>query len=147
MPGELNNKYLYTSVKSESGYHLKTAGALTEHLFTYRGHLRRVIDGDTLLVDVDLGFGAWSGQRLRLNAVDAPEMTTARGKLAKRWVEKTLAQSPQLVVKTYKTDKWDRYLVDVYYLPKEKDMSLVAAQGLWLNGQMVEEGVAEVWEG
>ena len=52
-----------------------------------------------------------------------------RLKCLKKWLEDTLRDSQNLVVKTYKSDQWDRYLVDVFYLPKATDMIKVAAQG------------------
>jgi endonuclease YncB( thermonuclease family) len=144
--GALNNKYLYTSEKTEDGYCLKAVHAKAEELFTFRGILRRVIDGDTLLVAIDQGFSYWNEQRLRLKGIDAPELDTLAGQRAKKWLEDELKHSKDLVVKTYKTDQWDRYLVDAFYIPKEKDMALVAAEGTWLNGRMVEEGIAKIWK-
>ncbi|MDO8580180.1 MAG: thermonuclease family protein [Candidatus Omnitrophota bacterium] len=156
--GALNNKYFYASEKTEGEeaegtegpegpeYRLKAVNAKAEELFTFHGILRRVIDGDTLLVAIDQGFSYWNEQRLRLKGIDAPELDTLAGQRAKKWLEDELKHSKHLVVKTYKTDQWDRYLVDAFYLPKEKDMALVAAQGVWLNGRMVEEGIAKIWK-
>ena len=144
----LNNKNLYKSEKINGDYLLKTINdARADELFTFRGKLRRVVDADTPLVIIDQGFGYWNEQRLRLKGIDAPELGTLAGERAKKWIENELKDSPNLVVKTYKTDQWDRYLVDVFYLPGETDMHRVAAEGLWLNGRMVEAGVAKVWGG
>lgn len=164
----LHNKNLYTSQKIKDGYRLKVTDAKAEELFTFTGKLRRVIDGDTLLVAVDQGFSYWNEQRLRLIGIDAPELDTLAGQRAKKWVEDELRPSKYLVVKTYKSDNWDRYLVDVFYAPqlpqtrvaagtprlpgggagvtsKIWDMPRVAAEGVWLNGRMVEAGIAKVW--
>ncbi len=144
--GALDNKYLYRSEKINGDYRLKVAvDARPDELFTFRGKLRRVIDADTLLVAIDQGFGYWNEQRLRLNGIDAPELGTLVGERAKKWIENELKDCPNFVVKTYKSDQWDRYLVDVFYLPGEKDMHRVATEGLWLNGRMIEAGVAKVW--
>ncbi len=143
----LDNKYLYTSEKSDGVYRLKVTDAKAGDLFTFRGKLRRLIDADTPLMMIDQGFGRWTHQRLRLNGIDAPEMDTLAGQRAKKWVEDELKGIENLVVKTYKTDQWDRYLVDVFYLRGEKDIHKIAAEGLWLNGRMVEAGVARVWKG
>lgn len=142
----LNNKYLYTSQKEDDHYRLKLSEAKASDLFTFRGKLRRVVDGDTLLVLVDQGFSCWTRQRLRLNGIDAPEIDTLAGQRARKWLEDELKGIENLVVKTYKSDKWDRYLVDVFYLPKETDLHRVAAEGLWLNGRLVEAGIAKVWQ-
>ncbi len=145
--GELNNKNLYISEKIEESYRLKIAADThADQLFTFRAKLRRVIDGDTLLVVIDQGFSYWNEQRLRLNAIDAPELDTLPGERARKWLQDELKGSPDIVVKTYKSDQWDRYLVDVFYIEKETDMHRVAAKGVWLNGRMVEEGLARLWK-
>lgn len=141
----LDNKYIYTSEKVDGVYRLKVTDAKVSDLFTFRAKLRRLVDADTPILLIDQGFGKWIIERLRLNGIDAPEIGTLAGQRAKKWVEDELKGVENLVVKTYKTDKWDRYLVDVFYLPKEKDLHRVAAEGLWLNGRMVEAGVAKVW--
>lgn len=141
----LDNKHLYTSEKLKSGYRLKVTDAKTSELFTFAAKLRRVIDGDTLLVAVDQGFSCWTEQRLRFLGIDAPELDTLAGARAKKWLEDKLADSRTIIVKTYKSDNWDRYLVDLFYLPQEADMRRVAAEGIWLNGEMVKEGIARVW--
>jgi endonuclease YncB( thermonuclease family) len=151
--GVLNNKYLYTSEKTEAGlYVLKACNAKTEELFTFRARLRRVIDGDTLLVVADLGFGVWTEQRLRLAGIDAPELSTLAGQQVKKRVIEELRHAPDLVVKTYQTDKWDRYLADVFYPDKawpragQAGLPRIAQQGLWLNGWLVDNGLAEIWD-
>jgi endonuclease YncB( thermonuclease family) len=58
----------------------------------------RVIDGDTVVADLDLGWSTWRlGQRVRLLGCDAPEMNTAEGKAARGFVQQIL---------------WDAYGVD-----------------------------------
>lgn len=50
----------------------------------YRCNIRRVVDGDTVDVDIDLGFGIWlRGERVRLYGIDTPESRT-RDKVEKR---------------------------------------------------------------
>jgi hypothetical protein len=142
----LDNKYLYTSQKTDGIYGLKVSDAKVSDLFTFRGKVRRWADADTPIVLIDQGFGKWTIQRLRLNGIDAPEIDTLPGQRARKWVENELRDVENLVIKTYKTDKWDRYLVDVFYLPKEKDLHRIAAEGIWLNGRMVEKGVAKIWK-
>jgi len=51
--------------------------------FFYECHLERasdVIDGDTIDVNIDVGFGITLRERVRLFGVDTPEKKTARGK-------------------------------------------------------------------
>jgi len=52
-------------------------------VYHYKAKLVRVIDGDTIDVDIDLGFDVWlKKQRIRLAGIDAPESRT-RNKLEK----------------------------------------------------------------
>ena len=50
-----------------------------KELFTYKAYLERVIDGDTLLVNIDLGFSVSIEQLLWLHGLDAPELSTKKG--------------------------------------------------------------------
>ncbi|HEX7994359.1 MAG TPA: thermonuclease family protein [Streptosporangiaceae bacterium] len=55
--------------------------------WTYPGIVRRVVDGDTLDLDLDLGFHAHLMGRCRLAAVNSPELPTPEGVAAKVFVE------------------------------------------------------------
>ena len=51
-------------------------------LYTYRAEIVRVIDGDTIVADIDLGFNIWlRDEHLRLHGIDTPEMSTDEGKV------------------------------------------------------------------
>ena len=46
-------------------------------MYEYRCEITRVVDGDTVDVDIDLGFGVWlRDERVRLVGVDTPESRT-----------------------------------------------------------------------
>ena len=46
-------------------------------MWEYRAKVKRVIDGDTVDVDVDLGFGIWqNNERVRIMGIDTPESRT-----------------------------------------------------------------------
>ncbi|WP_299739063.1 thermonuclease family protein [uncultured Roseobacter sp.] len=50
-------------------------------LYTYRATIVRVIDGDTIVADIDLGFRTWlHGEHLRLFGINTPENKTDEGK-------------------------------------------------------------------
>ncbi len=116
-------------------------------LYTYQARLVEVVDADTLWTEIDLGFGGVTLQKLRLRGIDCPEVTTAAGRRAKRFVAKLLKPCPFIIVKTYKdqTDKYDRYLTDVYFKQGEPDPAKVAAQGEFLNQRLLDEGLARVY--
>ena len=54
-------------------------------MYEYKCKIVKVIDGDTVDVDIDLGFGIWvRGERVRLHGVDTPESRT-RDKVEKKF--------------------------------------------------------------
>jgi endonuclease YncB( thermonuclease family) len=47
-------------------------------MYEYKCNLVRVIDGDTAVVDIDLGFGVWlRNESVRLSGIDCPESRTS----------------------------------------------------------------------
>ena len=81
-------------------------------MYEYKAVIRRVVDGDTVDVDLDLGFSVWlHDQRIRLLGIDTPETRTqdlqekAAGKLATARVEEML---PVGSVQTIRTSKEKR---------------------------------------
>ena len=94
---------------------LKIVKAGEDSLFTYKADVFQIIDGDTFYAVVSLGFGFDTVQKLRLRGLDAPEIETADGREAKAFVEKILKKAHgSILIKTVKSDKYDRYLADVW---------------------------------
>ena len=47
-------------------------------MYEYRAKLIKVVDGDTVDVDIDLGFGVWlQNERVRIMGIDTPESRTS----------------------------------------------------------------------
>lgn len=109
----------------------------------YAAVVERVIDGDTLAVRIDLGFDTWRTEKVRLRGIDAPEMKTAAGKKSKAFVVKQLAKAGQVVVRTYKTDVYGRYVGDVFYDWSSDDQDAIFDQGQFLNQRLLDAGMAE----
>ena len=63
-------------------------------MYTYKASVTRVVDGDTVIVDIDLGFGVWlREQSVRLAKINAPEMkvtTRLAGIAAKDFLSKLI---------------------------------------------------------
>jgi endonuclease YncB( thermonuclease family) len=74
--------------------------------YTYNMKLVRVVDGDTIVADVDLGFFASMRITFRLLGINAPEMNTPEGVAAKAALVNLLTPPPALQVKSVKTDKY-----------------------------------------
>ena len=91
-------------------------------MYQYKAQVKSVIDADTIDVLIDLGFGVHTMQRLRLYGIDAPEMRTEAGKIAKEYVKSVLlgADAAMFVyVRTLKDkkDKYGRKLAVLYFDP------------------------------
>jgi micrococcal nuclease len=100
-----------------------------------------VVDGDTIDVDIDLGFSISYSQRLRLAGIDTPESRTtdklekSLGLESKDYLKTKLKDAKDIVVKTEKPDsseKYGRILGWIYVNGNAKS----------LNEQMIEDGYA-----
>jgi micrococcal nuclease len=100
--------------------------------------INRVIDGDTIDVDIDLGFWITVSYRVRLKDIDAAETRTkyleekAKGLAAKAWLEKELAREGEWIIETTKEDKYGRILGTLY----------LVGDPVTLNERMLNEGIA-----
>jgi len=141
-PNELDKNSIFRSVKRKGEYSLEKAGDDKDMLYSFRCRIEEVIDGDTLWAVIDLGFETRTRQKLRLRGIDAPEPHTGEGRRAKSYVEKKLGENPEVVIKTYKSDKYDRYLTDIFYLPEETDSYRLAREGIFLNQELLDKGLA-----
>ena len=107
-------------------------------MWTYRTKLKRVVDGDTVDVDIDLGFGIWQkNERVRIMGIDTPESRT-RDKIEKKFglaakaKLKTLLGKKAVLVTTINKKgedmkgKFGRVLGD--FLIKDKPVSEIMCQ-------------------
>lgn len=109
-------------------------------MFEYRAEILRVIDGDTVVVQIDLGFHISVVHTLRLYAINAPEKRggTKEEKLkgweATKHMEVLLQEHAPVIVKTIKdkTGKYGRILA-----------TLIGKDGTDLNQQMIKDGHAK----
>lgn len=130
-----NNRYYISEVLENKEENIKKN-------YTYKGNVDRVIDGDTLYVNTDLGFDTVIRQKIRLRGVDCPEIEFDEGKKAKRYVSSELSKCECIVIKTYKTDMYDRYISDIFYKEGESDIEKIAREGNLLNRKLLEKGLA-----
>jgi micrococcal nuclease len=77
-------------------------------MYEYNSIIRYVVDGDTVDVDIDLGFGVWlRDQRVRLYGIDTPESRTRDlteklfGFAAKDFVKGYLPVGSNQILKTF----------------------------------------------
>ena len=79
----------------------------------------RVLDGDTVELEVDLGFGVYHRDTFRIKGIDAPEIrgkTREAGLAAKTALEEFLGDGAGISIETFKSpkDKYGRYLADPF---------------------------------
>jgi micrococcal nuclease len=91
--------------------------------YLYRARVIKVVDGDTFDAQVDLGFTVTVTVRFRMIGIDTMEVNdkdTVKRALAMQaklfCVDKML--NKDVIMQTYKTDKYGRWLAEVY-LPSE----------------------------
>ena len=122
-------------------------------MFQYQAKLVEVIDGDTVDLLVDLGFGIHVKERFRLYGLDAPEMPSEAGKIAKAYLDSIVTIN--LYVATIKmikrpqekTDKYGRYLAILYSdlgsLEVDVHEMSIAMRPTSINWRMVASGNAK----
>ena len=76
-------------------------------MYEYKAKILRVVDGDTVDVDIDLGFGVWlRNERVRIMGIDTPESRTRDkqekkfGLLAKERLKELLPKGKASVLRT-----------------------------------------------
>ncbi len=135
------------SVKEDHDYKIRITAPTLKWLYTYQAMVERVIDGDTMIVHINMGFDCWCVEKLRFRGIDAPEKTTALGQKARQFVKDRLNSSPCLIVRTFKQEKYGRFLADIFYKKGCDNPDEVAAQGVFLNQELIDEGLAVAYEG
>ncbi len=108
-------------------------------LYTYFAFVEKIIDGDTIKVCFDLGFGQWRRETLRLRGIDCPEMDTKAGQAAKNFVQSYGKEAQKIIVCSSRSDKYDRYLADIFIL---NGQNFDVATDIYLNNLLLERGHA-----
>ena len=93
-------------------------------MYEYKAKVQRVVDGDTLVAIVDLGFGVFKKETVRFARIDAYETsrrmgtTEAEKKIgleAKAYV-KDIIEGKDIVLRTFKQKgKYGRFVADILY--------------------------------
>jgi micrococcal nuclease len=105
-----------------------------------------VIDGDTIDVDIDLGFNVSYTQRVRLAGIDTPESRTkdlkekALGLEVKEHLKNRLKDAKIVVIKTELPDSSEKYGRILGWL-------YVDGENLSVNESMIKEGYAWTYDG
>ena len=118
-------------------------------MYEYKCNVVKVVDGDTVDVDIDLGFGVWlKDERVRIMGIDTPESRTSDkveklfGLAAKEKLKSMLGESPTLKTQVNKDGevmkgKFGRILGDFDVYDAEKDAWRPATDVLIETGNAV----------
>jgi micrococcal nuclease len=119
----------------------------TKDPYIYRIRLvHKVVDGDTIDADIDLGFDISLTKRIRLAGIDTPESRTADpyekklGLQAKEWLKHKLENAKDIIIKTELPDSTEKYgrIIGHLYINGEE---------VSVNNQMIAEGHAWNYDG
>jgi micrococcal nuclease len=101
--------------------------------------IHRVYDGDTIIVDLDVGFGIYTKQKLILANINAPELrgeSLEKARISRDFLrislESALSDKKLILIKTKKDrkGKYGRYLAEIFI------------NGISLNEEMINKGFA-----
>ena len=116
-------------------------------MYTYNCKVVRVVDGDTVDVDIDLGFGVYlNKKRIRLKGIDAPETRTRdleekeKGLASKEYVQALLPEgSAQILVTSSYQGKYGRIIGDFRCYDRVWDAERM------LTELMLRDGMADIY--
>jgi micrococcal nuclease len=115
--------------------------------------VHKVVDGDTIDADIDLGFSISLTKRVRLAGIDTPESRTTDanekklGLESKEWLKKKLEGQTDIVVKTELPDSTEKYgRILGYLFIGDEEVSAVNRRKS-INEMMIEEGYAWEYDG
>ena len=115
-------------------------------MWTYRCKIKKVVDGDTVDVDIDLGFGIWQmNERVRIMGIDTPESRTrnkeekVRGLLSKAKLKEMCPTGGTILLRTEvgnEKGKFGRILGKLFTL-----------EGKDINQHLIENNYAVAYHG
>jgi micrococcal nuclease len=108
--------------------------------------ITKVVDGDTIDADIDLGFDISLTKRIRLAGIDTPESRTIDayekklGLEVKEWLKERLKFAKDILIKTELPDSTEKYGRIIGHL-------YVNGEEVSINNQMIVEGYAWEYDG
>jgi len=109
-------------------------------MYEYKATVKRIIDGDSLILDIDLGFYMFMNEtKIRLYGLDTPEMTSEdpllrlQAIMATRYLFDNLKVGDKVTIKTVldKREKYGRLLA-----------TIITKEGLNINEGLIQNKLA-----
>ena len=126
------------------------AKLVSKNLYEDNSYLAKVVrwvDGDTVVLEVDLGFSVSVTEKFRLARIDAPEVKRysnvtqeekERGLALKQTLGEKIPAGSEVVVSVSKRGKYSRYIAEIWYADGDERQNL----NDWLLNNNLVEGVA-----
>jgi len=105
--------------------------------YVYNATVLSVHDGDTLTLNVDLGFYVRMQMPCRVLGVNAPELSTAAGKAARDFLATLCPTGTPLLLRSVKDDKYGGRF----------DGALALPDGRSVAQELINAGFAAPWNG
>jgi len=102
-------------------------------MYEYACRVTRIVDGDTVVMELDLGFHLSYSTHARLAGIDAPEMKTPQGPAAKAHLTELVLNRPGLLVRTVLKHEFEKY---------GRVLATLFAGPVNINAKMIEDGFA-----
>jgi micrococcal nuclease len=116
-------------------------------MYIYRCKINKVVDGDTVEIDLDLGFNMMLiNQKVRMSGIDTPESRTsnseekARGMLSKKKLSEKLPVGSWQKIQTMKSDSNDDKFGRILGV-------FIMEDGMSLNQWMIDNNYAVLYQG
>lgn len=116
-------------------------------MYQYKAKILKVLDGDTVDIDLDLGFNiVFSNQRVRMAGIDTPESRTTdkeekiRGNLSKKKLAEKLPIGSVVTIETQKSDNNDDKFGRILAI-------FLLEDGTSLNQWMIDNNYAVLYQG
>ncbi|MDP8213379.1 MAG: DUF1016 N-terminal domain-containing protein [Candidatus Zapsychrus exili] len=144
---KIDQKLTICSIKEGDKYrtHIYKSGA--HKLYTYPAKITKIIDADTVDAQIDVGFSIGLNERLRFKGIDAPEITTQAGKVAKKFLVDYLVKCPIVVIRTKTKGNYGRWISDVFALKGCSDPYEIASKGECINQLLIRNNLAKIYKG
>lgn len=110
-------------------------------LYIYKCKLTRVIDGDSIVADIDLGFNTFTNRHIRLWGINTPEIRTRdleekkRGFISKARVDELMELcNGEFIIESRGLDKFGRSLGIIWITLEDTEINI--------NETLITEGLA-----
>jgi micrococcal nuclease len=112
-------------------------------MYAYKATIVRVIDGDTVVLDIDLGFKIHHISPCRLAGINAPELNSKDEKVrlaaiaSKEYLMTLLPEETEVVIVSRKLDKYGRPVVNIWQIQNKQK---------FVNHLMIDAGHATIYK-